>query len=151
MLYEVITKYWPENLGHVAWKWCKDNLTLGRVKDSTFNFVFASDEEGKNIVNKVLKGTVYVNNATVITSYSIHYTKLYDTGYKLKQIKKTLAGKTGTTNNNYDAWFVGFSPDLVVAVFVGYDNPRPIGRDETGSKAAAPIFVDFMQNRNNFV
>ncbi len=68
------------------------------------------------------------------------------TGYKLKQIKKTLAGKTGTTNNNYDAWFVGFSPDLVVAVFVGYDNPRPIGRDETGSKAAAPIFVDFMQN-----
>ena len=42
-------KYWPENIGHVAWQWCKDNLTVGTVTDSNFNFVFAADEDGKHV------------------------------------------------------------------------------------------------------
>ncbi len=67
------------------------------------------------------------------------------TGVRIKAVGKPLAGKTGTTNESRDAWFVGFSPDLAVGVYVGYDNPRTLGRKETGSSAAAPIFRDFMK------
>lgn len=56
-----------------------------------------------------------------------------------------VAGKTGTTNDERDAWFVGYTPDLVVGVYIGYDNPRPMGRGNTGGGLAAPIFLDFMQ------
>src|SRR5690606_5591072 len=58
---------------------------------------------------------------------------------------KPIAGKTGTTNEEKDAWFVGYSPDLVVGVFVGYDTPRPMGKGQTGGHVAAPIFKEFMQ------
>jgi penicillin-binding protein 1A len=67
------------------------------------------------------------------------------TGYKVAKVGKPLAGKTGTTNDEKDAWFIGFSPDLVVGVFVGYDNPEPMGKGETGGGIAAPVFRDFMQ------
>ena len=67
------------------------------------------------------------------------------TGIIIKTLKRNLAGKTGTTNSNADAWFVGFSSDLVVGVFVGFDKPRPLGYKETGSSVAAPIFRDFMK------
>ena len=62
------------------------------------------------------------------------------TAKKLKSLKVPLAGKTGTTNNNFDAWFIGFSSNLVVGVYVGFDNPKTLGKFETGSKAALPIF-----------
>ena len=68
------------------------------------------------------------------------------TAKKLKSLKVPLAGKTGTTNDNYDAWFIGFSSNLVVGVYIGYDNPRSLGKNETGSKAALPIFKDFVEN-----
>ena len=55
-----------------------------------------------------------------------------------------LAGKTGTTNDQRDAWFVGFSPDLVVGIFIGYDTPRNLGSKETGGRVSAPIFREFM-------
>ncbi len=67
------------------------------------------------------------------------------TGYKVAKVGKPLAGKTGTTNDEKDAWFIGFSPDLVAGVFVGYDNPEPMGHGETGGGIAAPVFRDFMQ------
>lgn len=69
----------------------------------------------------------------------------YGTGARLKSLGRHLAGKTGTTNKNQDAWFVGFSPDLVVAVYVGFDEPRSLGRFETGAAAALPIFQNFMR------
>ncbi|XDZ65002.1 penicillin-binding protein 1A [Alphaproteobacteria bacterium LSUCC0684] len=56
-----------------------------------------------------------------------------------------VAGKTGTTNDNTNAWFVGFTPDLVVGVYIGYDTPRPLGKRETGSTAAVPVFSDFIR------
>ena len=55
-----------------------------------------------------------------------------------------MAGKTGTSNESSDTWFLGFSPDLAVGVFVGFDEPRTLGSNETGSTVAAPIFRDFM-------
>lgn len=67
------------------------------------------------------------------------------TGRKISAIGKPLAGKTGTTNKSRDTWFVGFSPDLAVGVYVGFDQPKPLGRGETGSSVAAPIFKNFME------
>ena len=67
------------------------------------------------------------------------------TGKKLKKLGLNLAGKTGTTNDNTDAWFVGFTSNLVIGVYVGMDNPEPLGKFETGSKAALPIFEEFVK------
>ena len=67
------------------------------------------------------------------------------TAKKLRSLKVPLAGKTGTTNDNYDAWFIGFSSNLVIGVYIGYDNPKNLGKFETGSKAAFPIFKDFVE------
>ena len=68
------------------------------------------------------------------------------TAKKLKTLKVPLAGKTGTTNDNYDAWFIGFSSNLVIGVYIGFDNPKTLGKFETGSKSALPIFKDFVEN-----
>ena len=67
------------------------------------------------------------------------------TGKKLKKLGLNIAGKTGTTNENTDAWFIGFTSDLVIGVYVGMDNPKPLGKFETGSKAALPIFEEFVK------
>ena len=63
----------------------------------------------------------------------------------MSAVGKPLAGKTGTSNESKDVWFVGFSPDLVCGVFVGFDDPRTLGRMEQGATVAAPIFRDFMK------
>jgi penicillin-binding protein 1A len=67
------------------------------------------------------------------------------TATAVRAVGKPIAGKTGTTNDEKDTWFVGFSPDLVVGVFIGYDQPRPMGRGQTGGVVAAPIFTEFMK------
>jgi penicillin-binding protein 1A len=81
-------------------------------------------------ITSMLEGVVQAGTATV-----------------LKEVGKPIAGKTGTTNEAKDAWFVGFSPDLAVAVYMGYDKPRPLGRGNaaTGGHLAAPIARDFMK------
>jgi len=66
------------------------------------------------------------------------------TGWRIKSLGRPLAGKTGTTNDSMDTWFIGFSPDLAVGVFVGFDEPKPLGHGETGSSVSAPIFKSFM-------
>ncbi len=66
-------------------------------------------------------------------------------GAKLRRLKKHLAGKTGTTNDSKEGWFVGFSPDLVVGTYVGFDEPRTLGRWETGASVALPVFLRFME------
>jgi penicillin-binding protein 1A len=66
------------------------------------------------------------------------------TATSIASLGRPLGGKTGTTNDYKDAWFVGFSPDLVVGVWVGFDRPRNMGDGETGGRVAAPIFRDFM-------
>ena len=70
---------------------------------------------------------------------------LRGTGKKISSLNVPLAGKTGTTNENKDAWFVGFSPDLTVGVYVGFDRPRSLGYKQTGSAVAVPIFKKFME------
>ena len=67
------------------------------------------------------------------------------TAKKLRDLKLNIAGKTGTTNKNTDTWFVGYTSNLLVGVYVGFDNPSPLGRYETGSKTALPIFKEFIK------
>ncbi len=67
------------------------------------------------------------------------------TGTVLREVGKPVAGKTGTTNDERDAWFIGFTPDLAVGVYVGFDRPTPMGRNGTGGKLAAPIVANFMK------
>ena len=66
-------------------------------------------------------------------------------GARLRRLKKHLAGKTGTTNDSKEGWFVGFSPDLVVGTYIGFDEPRTLGRWETGASVALPVFYAFME------
>jgi penicillin-binding protein 1A len=70
----------------------------------------------------------------------------HGTGIEVAAVGKPLAGKTGTSSEWFDAWFVGFSPGLAAGVFVGFDTPRTLGDGETGGKVAAPIFRDFMKD-----
>jgi penicillin-binding protein 1A len=81
-------------------------------------------------MTSMLEGVVQRGTATVI---------------KQKLPGVPLAGKTGTTNDSKDVWFVGYSPDLVVGVFVGYDTPKPMGKAATGGAITAPIFAHFMK------
>ncbi len=71
------------------------------------------------------------------------------TAKKLKELKLNIAGKTGTTNKNTDTWFIGFTSNLLVGVYVGSDNPTPLGKYETGSKTALPIFKSFISDSVN--
>jgi penicillin-binding protein 1A len=69
----------------------------------------------------------------------------HGTGAAAAQMKHALGGKTGTTNNYTDAWFVGFSPSVTCGTWVGYDDRRSLGEKETGARAALPIWMDFMK------
>jgi penicillin-binding protein 1A len=79
-------------------------------------------------ITSMMEGVVQRGTATVV-----------------KEVGKPIAGKTGTTNDEKDAWFIGFSPDLVVGVYLGYDKPRHLGHGATGGVLAAPIVRDFMK------
>jgi len=79
-------------------------------------------------ITSMMEGVVQRGTATVI-----------------KEVGKPIAGKTGTTNDEKDVWFVGFSPDLAVGVYIGYDKPRHLGRGQTGGHLAAPVVRDFMK------
>ena len=68
------------------------------------------------------------------------------TGRRLRNLNLNLAGKTGTTNKNMDAWFLGFTSKLVIGVYVGFDEPKSLGKYETGAKAALPVFKKFVEN-----
>lgn len=67
------------------------------------------------------------------------------TGQRVRALGRPVAGKTGTTNELHDAWFIGFTPEIVTGVWVGYDNARSLGRNETGSRVASPIFLEYMR------
>src|SRR5258705_8673466 len=79
-------------------------------------------------ITEMMEGVVQRGTATVV-----------------KEVGKPIAGKTGTTNDEKDVWFIGFSPDLVVGIYVGYDKPRNLGRGASGGVLAAPIVRDFMK------
>jgi len=67
------------------------------------------------------------------------------TGTKVKALNRPVAGKTGTTNDLHDAWFIGYTPEICAGVWIGYDSARNLGRNETGGRTAAPVFLDYMK------
>jgi penicillin-binding protein 1A len=70
---------------------------------------------------------------------------LHGTGFAASKLNHPLAGKTGTTNDFTDAWFMGFSPSITCGVWVGFDEKKTLGEKETGAQAALPIWIDFMK------
>ncbi len=125
------------------------------------------DRRGKTIFNLKNKKCIgcdkYLNESKEYPKIKYEYQRIFseETAYqmtsilegavkrgtakKLRDLNVPLAGKTGTTNKNYDAWFIGFSSNLVIGVYIGFDNPKTLGKYETGSKAALPIFKDFVK------
>ncbi len=135
-----------------------DPEVIEKIQDREGNVIFKRDvricnkcksKQKINFVKPILppEGVQVVdpNNAFQITWMLKGVTKR-GTAKSLKDFKYEIAGKTGTTNDNMDAWFLGVSPELAVGVYVGYDTPKDLGDGETGSKVAVPIFSEFMKD-----
>ncbi len=132
---------------------------IDRVQDRRGHTIFRHDERECKYCNGDKSNSMEIpsvaikdSRETIISSSSAYQMVSMlqgavkrGTGVVVNSLGRNLAGKTGTTNANTDAWFVGFSSDLVAGVFVGFDDPRPLGYKETGSTVAAPIFRDFME------
>ncbi len=135
-------------------------VLINRIQDRRGKTIFSSnfakckgcDRFSENKINEGLPEINLTNDQVISEQTAYQITSILKgvvtrgTGKKLKDLKVPLAGKTGTTNKNFDAWFIGYSSNLVVGVYVGFDNPKTLGKFETGSKAALPIFKDFVKN-----
>ena len=133
-------------------------ILIDRVQDSEGNTILNNEKRACSNCDQIsFTGKDYPkikNNYRQIFSSQTAYqiTSLLEgvvkrgTGKKLRDLNLNLAGKTGTTNENTDAWFIGFTSNLVVGVYVGMDNPQSLGRYETGSKIALPIFKNFIKS-----
>ncbi len=131
---------------------------ISRIQDRRGKTIFQVETRKckgcENFINKSTEFPIIENSFKSVLSKETAYqmTSILrgaverGTAKKLKSLDVPLAGKTGTTNNNYDAWFIGFSSNLVIGVYIGFDNPKTLGKFETGSKAALPIFKSFVEN-----
>ncbi|MFA5905751.1 MAG: penicillin-binding transpeptidase domain-containing protein, partial [Desulfobacula sp.] len=104
------------------------------------------DRNGKLLESSQLirKKVMDMGTAYIMTSILESVIKT-GTGKRVQALNRPAAGKTGTTNNLYDAWFVGYTPRYTTGVWVGLDQEAPLGKDETGAKAAAPIWLEYMK------
>ncbi len=119
------------NLGYLV-----EPVFITKILDRDGNVI----EEGNPVRRKVIEQ----NTAYIMTSLLEGVVK-HGTGHRVKALKRPVAGKTGTTNNLHDAWFVGYTPRYNTGTWVGYDEENSLGKGETGSRAASPIWVGFMQ------
>ena len=105
-----------------------------------------TDYEGRTLEENFpdVRDAVSARTARTMTAM-LREVVLHGTGIAASSLKYPLAGKTGTTNNFTDAWFVGFSPSITCGVWVGYDEKKFLGARETGARAALPIWMDFMK------
>lgn len=107
--------------------------------------------EGKNMPALPLPGLDETREEMTDSATSYQITSILQgvvergTAGRARAIGRIIGGKTGTTNSSYDSWFVGFSPDLIAAVYVGFDMPKSLGAEETGASVALPIFINFMK------
>ncbi len=95
-------------------------------------------------MSPVRKKVIEASTAYIMTSLLEGVVK-HGTGRRVRALGRPVAGKTGTTNNLHDAWFVGYTPRYITGVWVGFDQERSLGKGETGSRAASPIFLGFMK------
>ena len=103
------------------------------------------DRDGKVLeeANPRREKVIDKSTAYILTSLLESVVK-QGTGRRVRALKRPVAGKTGTTNNLYDAWFMGFTPRYIAGVWVGFDEEGSLGKSETGSRAASPIWLGFM-------
>jgi penicillin-binding protein 1A len=137
---------------------------IGKIEDRNGNIleyhepkITLFDEEGAPIPSKeqLIDINDFVNDeapqviseqTAYIMTYLLREVVKFGTGRSVRALGRTAAGKTGTTNDFLDAWFMGFTPDVVTGAWVGFDEPdKPIGRYETGAKTAAPIWLRYMK------
>jgi penicillin-binding protein 1A len=111
-------------------------LSVKYITDSQGRILESNDPEGQQMISP--------GSAFLVTSMMEDVVN-YGTGWRAKALGRVVAGKTGTTNENKDAWFVGYTPEIVAGVWVGFDDMRSLGNQETGAKAASPIWVNFMK------
>lgn len=103
------------------------------------------DRSGQVIEENQPQGTQVISKETAYVMTDLLRAVIQEgTGWRIRALKRPAAGKTGTTNNLRDAWFMGYTPDLVTGVWVGYDDQKAMGKGETGSRAASPIWLYFM-------
>ena len=110
---------------------------ITKIVDRDGNIIEEEKTDRKRVIEK--------STAYIMTSLLEGVVK-HGTGYRARALKRPAAGKTGTTNNLFDAWFVGYTPDYITGVWVGFDNEKSLGEGETGSRAASPIWLGFMKN-----
>ena len=113
-----------------------DPVFILRIVDRDGNVLEEARPKREAVIEK--------NTAYVMTCLLEGVVK-HGTGWRVRALKRPVAGKTGTTNNLYDAWFVGYTPRLITGVWVGFDEEASLGKSETGSRAASPIWLGFMQ------
>jgi len=118
----------------------------GGVRRNPVVIKYVIDSDGNVIENNEPAGTQVIRPQTAFLSTSmLEDVVKRGTGWRAKALRRPVTGKTGTTNDYKDAWFIGYTPELATGVWVGFDNMRTLGDEETGSKAAAPIWVNFMK------
>lgn len=121
-------------------------LANGGLRVSPMAIRYIEDENGQLLEKNTPKADVALSPqvAYVVTDMMKGVIK-NGTGWRARELKKPMAGKTGTTNDYRDAWFIGFTPTLAAGVWVGFDDQRPLGSRETGARAASPIWVELMR------
>lgn len=117
----------------------------GGIKIPPIAVKYVSDAEGNVLENNIPQGKNVISPQTAFLATSMLEDVIkYGTGKRARALNRPAAGKTGTTNEYKDAWFIGYTPELVAGVWVGFDDVRTLGHGETGSRAASPIWVSFM-------
>ncbi|MDG1843108.1 MAG: PBP1A family penicillin-binding protein [Nitrospinaceae bacterium] len=107
---------------------------------------YVENRNGKILYKNSQKITQPITSGTAQIITSLLQSVVQEgTAKKVRSLNRPTAGKTGTTNNYIDAWFMGFTPKLITGVWVGKDNVEPLGRNETGSRTAIPIWLDYMK------
>jgi penicillin-binding protein 1A len=104
------------------------------------------DREG-NVLEEAAPDRIKVIEKTTayLITHMLEGVVKHGTGWRVKALNRPVAGKTGTTNNLFDAWFMGYTPQYITGTWVGFDNEAPLGKSETGSRAASPIWLGFMK------
>jgi penicillin-binding protein 1A len=106
---------------------------------------YVTDVQGKLLEEHVPEGKEALSpEAAYVMTHMLRGVVERGTGQGAKTLGRPIAAKTGTTNDYSNAWFIGFTPRLATGVWVGYDRPRSLGRDETGSRVAVPIWTGYM-------
>lgn len=118
-----------------------DSVFVVKIKDRYGKVLYDYEQEKLSKAKQVLN-----ENSAFVLANMMKGVVESGTGYKVKELRRPVAGKTGTSNDQMDAWFIGYTPNWVCGVWVGFDQKKQIGPKETGGVVSAPIYLNFMRN-----